>query len=939
MDAMPGQGVPPKVAEDDDRRRLHSLRKRLVLLIVGIAVPLLAVGVGAVWQAHLSERGRIEVRLVETARAVAHGVDSQLQRAEGYLRALAASPSLATADWLSLYRQAQASAQDGTFVAIFDARGQRMLNTYFPIGTGGPALDAQTRQLVEDALARNALTITGVIVDSPMNEPVIVVGLPSAAANGERVVVAQVIPTRLLREALTLQNVSIDWIGAILDHRHRVVARTRDEPLFVGSEAIPAVRQALDTQAAGILRTQTVERLSATLAFARAPASGFAAVLAIPEAVFSRAFIATIAPVALIGVSLIAATLGIAMLASARILSTVRRDYADAEARRMRTAERLRATDEALQETERKFQTIANAMPQLVWSARSDGFVDYFNDRWADYTGRSPDASAGWSWKEVLHPDDLDRTLERWNRSVATGAPYEIEYRLKGADGSYRWFIGRGEPIRDASGRIERWFGTCTDMHDRKLGEQALVATQEQLEQRISELESVYDHAPVGLALIDRDFTFLRVNEALAAMDGRPVADHVGREVFALIPHFESRLRPVMERVLAGETQRNIELQGEIAHLIYPFRTWRAHLFPVRKANGEVGAIGAFCEDVTAARLADEALAEEKTRLERLMLSAPNMIYITDVRRRQNAYINPQVQESLGYAPSELQGRGMAELNALIHPDDRKALGRFGRAIRRLADGEVREAEYRLRHADGSYRWFLIRETPFQRDAAGRITQVLGTGLDISRRKQAEENQQVLIRELHHRVKNILATVQAIASTTGRSATTFAEFREDFAERLVSLGRTHSLLTREAWAGAQLHDILKGELEPYTGMGSDRVTIEGPDITIPRDMTVTVGMAIHELTTNAVKYGALSVPAGRVHVRIETDGAEPEPRLSVTWTESGGPEVATPSRQGFGSLLLKRLFSAQLGGEVAVEYRPEGVLARLDVVLRADEQR
>jgi two-component sensor histidine kinase len=104
-------------------------------------------------------------------------------------------------------------------------------------------------------------------------------------------------------------------------------------------------------------------------------------------------------------------------------------------------------------------------------------------------------------------------------------------------------------------------------------------------------------------------------------------------------------------------------------------------------------------------------------------------------------------------------------------------------------------------------------------------------------------------------------------------------------------------------------------------------------------MTVTVGMAIHELTTNAVKYGALSVPAGRVHVRIETDGAEPEPRLSLTWTESGGPEVATPSRQGFGSLLLKRLFSSQLGGEVAVEYRPEGVLARLDVVLRADEQR
>lgn len=939
MDALTSATQPPSEAEGDERRRLQSLRKRLVLLIVGIAVPLLALGIGAVWQAHLSERGRIEARLVETARAISARVDSELRQAEGFLRALAASPSLAEADWLSLYRQAQASAEAGTFVAILDPEGRRRLNTFFPIGAGGEALDASKRNLAQRALASGIFTVSGIIADSPVGEPVIVAGLPATTRSGERVIVAQIIPTRVLREALTHQAMPDDWIGAILDAGHRVIARTRDEARFVGTEAIPVVRQALSGESAGIMRTRTVENLPATLAYARAPATGFSTAIAIPEAVFRRAFTATIAPVALIGLSLIAAALGTAMLASSRILSTVRRDYAVAQAQRLQAAERLRATGAALQETERKFLTIANAMPQLVWSADPDGFVDYFNERWRDYTGLDPAASAGWSWRDVLHPDDVAPTVERWNHSLATGAPYEVEYRLRGADGSYRWFIGRGLPIRDHRQNIERWFGTCTDIHDKKLGEQALVTAQEELEERVSELESVYDHAPVGLALIAPDFTFLRVNEALAAMDGRPVADHDGTPVFRLIPDFEERLRPLMERVLAGETHRNIEIQGEIAHLIYSARTWRAHLYPVRNAAGEVSAIGAVCEDVTAARLADEALAEEKARLERLMVSAPNMIYITDVRRRRNAFINPQVQDFLGYAPSELQGREMGELNTLLHPDDRKALARFGRAVRRLADGEVREAEYRLRHSDGSYRWFLIRETPFQRDGQGRVTQVLGTGLDISQRKQGEENQQVLIRELHHRVKNILATVQAIASTTGRSATTFEEFREDFAERLVSLGRTHSLLTREAWAGAALHDILRGELEPYTGTGSDRVVIEGPDVTIPRDMTVTVGMAIHELTTNAVKYGALSVPTGRVHVAIVIDGKEPEPRLSLTWTESGGPPVATPSRKGFGTLLLQRLFSSQLGGEVAVDYRPEGAVARLDVVLRRDEQR
>ena len=407
----------------------------------------------------------------------------------------------------------------------------------------------------------------------------------------------------------------------------------------------------------------------------------------------------------------------------------------------------------------------------------------------------------------------------RWQHSLDTGDPYEIEYRFKSADGVYRWFIGRAMPIRDRLGRIERWFGTCTDIHDKKLAEEALVAAQGQLKARVAEL------------------------------------------------------------------------------------------------------------------------AQEKARLERLMISAPNLIFINDLKRGRNAYINPQVFEALGYGPAELTGRPLKALGELVHPEDRRRVAEFAAQIRRVADGEVREIEYRMRHADGSYRWFLFRETPFQRDATGQVTQVLGTALDIGARKQADERQQMLIRELHHRVKNILATVQAIASATGRSSRSFEAFREDFSERLVSLGRTHSLLTREAWAGAGLRDILESELAPYLDSADGRVIIDGPALVIPRDMTVPVGMAIHELTTNAVKYGALSVPAGRVEVTIESDGAVPEPRMTLVWRESGGPPVAPPQRKGFGTLLLDRLLASQLGGKVAIDYRPEGVVARMDVVLRKDDLR
>ncbi len=226
-------------------------------------------------------------------------------------------------------------------------------------------------------------------------------------------------------------------------------------------------------------------------------------------------------------------------------------------------------------------------------------------------------------------------------------------------------------------------------------------------------------------------------------------------------------------------------------------------------------------------------LAQQKARLERLMISAPNLIYINDLKRRRNAYVNPQIFEALGYAPSELMGRPLKALAEVVHPEDRRRVAAFAAQVRRAADGEIRELEYRIRHTDGSWRWFLVRETPFLREASGEVIQVLGTALDIGARKQADERQQMLIRELHHRVKNILATIQAIASATARSATSFEAFREDFSDRLVSLGRTHSLLTREAWSGAGLIDILESELDPYLGDGESRVTIEGPAVVIP----------------------------------------------------------------------------------------------------------
>jgi PAS domain S-box-containing protein len=142
---------------------------------------------------------------------------------------------------------------------------------------------------------------------------------------------------------------------------------------------------------------------------------------------------------------------------------------------RERVERELRTQQERLQESEARFRTLAEAMPQMVWSTRPDGFVDYLSESWRTYTGQNPDQSLGRDgWKQVLHPEDRESVLERWARSLRTGEIYEVECRLRGADGSCRWILARGVPLRDDSGRITKWIGTCTDVHDRKLSEEAL---------------------------------------------------------------------------------------------------------------------------------------------------------------------------------------------------------------------------------------------------------------------------------------------------------------------------------------------------------------------------------------------------------------------------------------------------------------------------------
>jgi PAS domain S-box-containing protein len=265
-----------------------------------------------------------------------------------------------------------------------------------------------------------------------------------------------------------------------------------------------------------------------------------------------------------------------------------------------------------------------------------------------------------------------------------------------------------------------------------------------------------------------------------------------------------------------------------------------------------------------------------------------------------------------------------------VHPDDREHINQvIGEA---MESGGTADFEFRAILPDGAMRWMYTRSR-LLRHAKGPSLMV-GACLDITERKRAQERQALLVQELNHRVKNTLSVVQSLALHTKRGSPDLDSFHEAFESRLMALSATHNILTRELWESASLKDILNAEMIPYGGLDSGRVSVSGEPIRLKPQQALGFGLALHELATNAAKYGALSVPHGRLDIswRAEPD-ATGQPRLAVDWVEQGGPAVEPPKRLGFGSRLIERSIRDELGGLLEMNFRADGLRCSLSLPL------
>jgi PAS domain S-box-containing protein len=287
--------------------------------------------------------------------------------------------------------------------------------------------------------------------------------------------------------------------------------------------------------------------------------------------------------------------------------------------------------------------------------------------------------------------------------------------------------------------------------------------------------------------------------------------------------------------------------------------------------------------------------------------------------------VNPEVTRLFGYGHDELIGQNVRLL--MPAPESERHDQYIARYLAAEAPVIGIGREVAGRRKDGSEFPLSLSIGEFELDGEHLFTLILR---DISERKRAEEHNRLLIAEVDHRAKNLLAAIQAMVLLTRRDAVSVADFSKTLVGRLHAMGRAHDLLARDKWTGASLHDVIRSEFQAYAGNDGARLSVRGEDARLSPRAAQTLSLGLHELTTNAAKHGALSVPEGRVEIRSAVDGHE----LRLTWTESGGPEVRPPATQGFGSTILERSIAHELGGSVRLDFERSGLRARLCIPLR-----
>ncbi|HKD26933.1 MAG TPA: PAS domain S-box protein [Xanthobacteraceae bacterium] len=430
---------------------------------------------------------------------------------------------------------------------------------------------------------------------------------------------------------------------------------------------------------------------------------------------------------------------------------------------------------------------------------------------------------------------------------------------------------------------------------------------------------ATFDHAAVGIAHIAPDGRWLRVNGALCRMLGYPVDELLTRSLQDVTYPDDlaadlARVQLVREgKIDSYETEKRLLRKDGL--IIWANKSVGC----VRKSDGSIDYFVSTIEDISARKQAEKDLRENEEHFRSSLLHCPLPILLFDDREQILAISQSWLEQS-GYLREELRRLEDWTIRAYGKHSE-EVLEQMRQIIITSTEPEARSAELMIHTKDGRERLWSFVFSPLAVQTGARRLFVC-VAQDVTDQKAHEEHIHLLMSEINHRAKNMLSLVQAIARQT--AAHEAEEFIERFTERIQALAANQDLLVRNEWQGVDVEDLVRAQLAHFADLVGSRVTVHGSPARLNATAAQAIGLALHELATNAGKYGALSVDAGRVDVcwRLDSDV------FAMTWTECNGPPVSPPEQRGFGSTVVDSMVKQTLGGEVQLDYLPSGVVWR-----------
>jgi len=917
----------PKSRARRSWRRPWPLRTALGFFALTLLLPVLLFFVLQYRAALAEKQADVERDGIRFAREVGDDVNRELQIERGLLKALATSPSLRDGDYTAFHAQATAALKgDRGWIALLRGDGTQLIDTLAPAGT---LLDpVRNTEALRRVLQRGAPEDSDLFVSRLSKRMVITVFYP---VGHDDLVLSGALPVEYLNDVLRADAPS-DRIAVLYDREGRVIARSHDPAEFVGKLASPELRAHIAGAREGSLTSQMAGDARSFTAFTHLP-NGWTSAIEAPREIVTgpmRAWerqmlleLLGFAALAFVGAAAAGEWIArsIAQLAKAARkigsgeisppVSTSLREVNDVGEALSRASHDRQRAEAAMRESDMRFRAIVDQATAGISIVDLDGRFRFANRRHCEITGYSSEEIREHTLIDITHPDDRPRNLELLAAMMTSGTAYTIDKRFLRKDGRSIWVQVSSVAVRDAGGVPQYAIGLVLDIDQRK---QAEIAN--------AHLAAVVASSADAIESLALDGTILTWNHAAERLYGYAAAEVIGRALDVIVP--EEQSDEIARTIAAVHNGENMPIETRRRRKDGTLIDVAIDAAPIRTADGTIVGISKITRDISERRRAEATLQEREEQFRTLANSVPQLVWMAEPGGKIDWY-NERWFEYTGTTYEQLEGDGWKRLHdPAVLPE---VLARWEESVR---TAEPFEMTFPLRGADGTFRPFLTRVVPL-RDSDGRVSHWVGTNTDIKAQVEHEKHLNFVMRELSHRSKNLLAVVQAMARQTMQHSLGFDDFEGRFMGRLHGLARSHDVLVRQDWTGATIRDLVTAQLAPFVREDGASIDMSGENLILKPDAVQNLGFALFELGTNAVKYGALAAPAGKVAVHWELVESDGRRYVRFVWQEHGGPPVAQPVRKGFGAMVIERFIAVTFGGRVESLFLPEGFSWTLEI--------